>query len=89
MGAYGRRADPTWRWTAPLRSFGRLSYEIYLTHMFVVFTLVRLWTAVGWGRPEGALVTPLAVVGAWGLGWAFARGWSEPANAWVRARLTS
>lgn len=89
VGAYGRREDPTWRWTAPLRSFGRYSYEIYLTHMFVVFGLVRAWSALGWGRPEGAVVTPLAVSGSWALGWAFARAWSEPANQWVRARLTA
>jgi peptidoglycan/LPS O-acetylase OafA/YrhL len=33
--------------TGWLQSFGRLSYEIYLTHMFVVFAAVRLYELAG------------------------------------------
>jgi peptidoglycan/LPS O-acetylase OafA/YrhL len=75
--------------TAPLRAFGRLSYEIYLTHMFVVFAVVDAFAAVGWGRPEGGWAYPLAIAGSFALGWAFARAWSDPANRWLRARLIS
>lgn len=87
VGAHGLRADAPWAVTAPLRSFGRWSYEIYLTHMFVVFALVSAYAAAGWGKREGAWAYPLALAGSWALGRAFARLWSEPANTWVRARL--
>ena len=53
-----------------LRSFGRLSYEIYLTHMFVVYAAVRLYKAwgsdkVGWGDvvSAGCLVVLAAGLG--------------------------
>ncbi len=42
----GGRARPR-RLGAALRSFGRLSDEIYLTHMFVVFALVRIFRGGG------------------------------------------
>ena len=45
------RLKPQWALpsTAAFRSFGRLSYEIYLTHMFVVLTLVRIYRWSGTG----------------------------------------
>ncbi len=71
----------------PLPWLGRLSYEVYLTHMFVV-TGVAYW----WGNhddPMGWVTLPLyciAIFGAVLLGWAVARWFSEPANRWLRAR---
>jgi peptidoglycan/LPS O-acetylase OafA/YrhL len=68
----------------PLIACGRLSYEMYLTHMFVVLT------AVTWfferGKPA-ALAYPLlglVILGTWGLGWLVERYVSAPANRWLR-----
>jgi peptidoglycan/LPS O-acetylase OafA/YrhL len=43
--------------TAWLRSFGRRSYEIYLTHMFVVFSLVYMFKVTG-GKGEHPFGVP-------------------------------
>lgn len=69
-----------------LESWGRLSYEIYLTHMFVVFTAVRLWRAMG-GDPRAGLGWYLpALLLAWWLGWLVARAFSQPCERWLRGR---
>ena len=67
-----------------LESWGRLSYEIYLTHMFVVFAAVRLWHVTG-GAPRAGLWWYLPVlVLAWALGWLVACGISQPCERWLR-----
>lgn len=67
-----------------LQRWGRLSYEIYLTHMFVVFGAVRLWRAAG-GDPHAALAWyPPVLALAWVLGWLVARGFSQPCERWLR-----
>lgn len=67
-----------------LKSWGRLSYEIYLTHMFVVFGAVRLWRAHG-GDPQAGLWWYLPTLAAsWALGWLLARGFSQPCERWLR-----
>jgi peptidoglycan/LPS O-acetylase OafA/YrhL len=70
----------------PLLTLGRCSYEIYLTHMFVVFAAFQLFVAAG--NPLGAVpVLFLAVIiiagllGAW-----VAKIYSEPLNRWLRRR---
>ncbi|WP_404630337.1 acyltransferase family protein [Dyella ginsengisoli] len=69
-----------------LESWGRLSYEIYLTHMFVVFTAVRLWRAMG-GDPRAGLWWYLpTLLLAWWLGWLVARAFSQPCERWLRGR---
>jgi peptidoglycan/LPS O-acetylase OafA/YrhL len=70
-----------------LRSFGRLSYEIYLTHMFVVFAAVRLWKANGGALPHGWLWYLPAVPLCWLLGWIVARWFSTPADVALRRKL--
>ncbi|MDN7355892.1 acyltransferase family protein [Acetobacter senegalensis] len=82
----GHSTAPRWG-TGWLQSFGRLSYEIYLTHMFVVMPAVTLFTAAG-GTAEGlGLALYPAVVGAsWGLGAVVARFWSRPAARWLDQR---
>jgi peptidoglycan/LPS O-acetylase OafA/YrhL len=81
----GRSRTP--RITAPLRSFGRLSYEIYLTHMFVVFALVHLYRAGGFGVYYGVYwYLPLLVL-SWGLGLAMTRGFVEPVERRLRRWL--
>ena len=72
---------------APFLLLGRRSYEIYLTHMFVVFALLHIFLAAG--KPMiGVPVFFLGVIllGA-GLGEFVARFYSEPMNRWLRRRL--
>jgi peptidoglycan/LPS O-acetylase OafA/YrhL len=70
-----------------LRSWGRLSYEIYLTHMFVVFAAVRAYRAVGGDERLGFLWYLPAVPLCWLLGIAVERWLSLPAERWLRAHL--
>ena len=79
-------AGPPGRALAPLRLLGRCSYEVYLTHMFVVLGAVAL-------APDGLKTSPwvpawyAGVVAASGaLGWVVARFYSEPLNAALRRR---
>ena len=70
--------SPPWRAFGWLRSFGRLSYEVYLTHMFVVWGVVDAFSAIG-GDPRWAMLCwPPLLALAWGLGWCVARGVSGP-----------
>lgn len=74
------------RWTLPMRWLGRNSYEVYLTHMFVVTTGTTLYTALG---------KPIAWAPLWFLGMFLAaavmgdlvaRFYSEPLNRKLRAK---
>lgn len=87
LGAWMLRGERPWAVLAPLRFLGRLSYEVYLTHMFAVFAVVELWAALDLGKAEGGWAYPLVILGSTALGWAFARGWSEPCNRAIRRRL--
>lgn len=73
--------------TGWLRSFGRLSYEVYLTHMFVVWPVVRGFRAWGGGPRWGFLWYAPAVALAWGLGWVVAKVLSVPAEQALRKAL--
>jgi peptidoglycan/LPS O-acetylase OafA/YrhL len=70
-----------------VRSCGRLSYEIYLFHMFCVFGVLALAKASGlnpdWSFVWYAPVIALACL----LGLAIARGFSEPCERWLRQRF--
>ncbi|HJU82878.1 MAG TPA: acyltransferase [Holophagaceae bacterium] len=83
------REGRPWRFpgTAWLRSFGRLSYEIYLTHMFIVWPVVRAFRARGGGLWWGILWYLPALALSWFLGWLVARGLSLPAERWMRRIL--
>jgi peptidoglycan/LPS O-acetylase OafA/YrhL len=75
-------------WTAPrflqpLTRLGQRSYEIYLTHMFVVFALF------GWFSSPIALLFAATILLAALLGEAVARLYSEPMNRRLRARKTT
>jgi peptidoglycan/LPS O-acetylase OafA/YrhL len=75
------------RSTAFLRWFGRNSYEVYLTHMFVIWPIVWLFQRFG-ARIDSApwwflLATTLAGL----LGWVVARFYSEPLNRGLRWKL--
>ncbi|HET6807373.1 MAG TPA: acyltransferase [Frateuria sp.] len=71
------------RW---LCHWGRLSYEIYLSHMFVVFALVRVFRWSGADARLGFLWYLPAFGLCWGLGVVVARGWSVPCERWLRRR---
>jgi peptidoglycan/LPS O-acetylase OafA/YrhL len=71
---------------SPLVRMGRYSYEIYLTHMFVVFTFFDLFLHAGKpmrGVPALFIITIL--VAAF-LGAAVANVYSEPANRFIRRK---
>lgn len=68
------------RGTAWLRSFGRLSYEVYLGHMFVVWLVVDAWQATGADPRWGFLWYVPALAASWGLAWLVRQLLSAPAE---------
>ncbi|WEN16204.1 acyltransferase [Rhodanobacter sp. AS-Z3] len=83
-----RGAWQPWRGWNGLRAWGRLSYEIYLTHMFVVFALVRLYRWVGGDPRLGFLWYLPALPLCWLLGAGVERWLSLPCERWLRAWLS-
>ncbi|MGA3370429.1 MAG: acyltransferase [Terracidiphilus sp.] len=80
------------RWLAPriLRPWltcGRRSYEVYLTHMFVVFAFCDVFVAAG----KPLLLVPVlfivVIVLSGFLGELVARFYSEPASHWLRVHF--
>jgi peptidoglycan/LPS O-acetylase OafA/YrhL len=71
---------------APVLQMGQRSYEIYLTHMFVVIGAFAVFVA--WGKPIGLVWWTFAAVIAFAslLGWVVSVGFSEPMNRWLRRR---
>lgn len=69
-------------WTAPVRWFGRHSYEVYLTHEFVVVGMTELYIKVHVGSPLVWIAAEVALAAP--LGWAVARWYSEPMNRRLR-----
>ena len=69
---------PPLRASGWLKSFGRLSYEIYLTHMFVVWLVVDRFTAAGSDLRLGLVWYAPILAGAWALGWVVERSFSAP-----------
>lgn len=78
-------AKPRWEGLSALRYFGRSSYEVYLTHMFVVLTGTRLFKV--WSIPlnwaPAAYLAMFALSGL--LGDLVRRYFSEPLNSRLRA----
>ena len=72
------RTTAPWRAFGWLRSAGRLSYEIYLTHMFVIWLVVDRFDAAGADARSGAAWYLPVLAGSWALGWAVARFVSVP-----------
>lgn len=81
--ATARRPLPGLGW---LRSMGRYSYEIYLTHMFVVFALVGAFRAAGEDLRGGFWWHLPAVLSCWLLGALVARYFSDPCERALRER---
>ena len=82
--AGGTRPLPGTGW---LRACGRLSYEIYLTHMFVVWPVVRAFKASGGGLRWGFLWYVPALALSWLLGWLVSICLSGPGERALRRRL--
>ncbi|GBR27604.1 acyltransferase family protein [Acetobacter orleanensis] len=76
------------RTLAWVRSCGVMSYEIYLTHMFFVLGLVRAYHATGFSERAAWVCYPLALGGAWLLGYGTDRFLSYPAEHRLRALFT-
>ncbi|HEY4359060.1 MAG TPA: acyltransferase [Acidobacteriaceae bacterium] len=68
--------------TAPVRWFGRHSYEVYLTHEFLVLLGVMAFLRWHGSRP-GLWVVGITLATA-PLGWAVARWFTEPMNRRLR-----
>jgi peptidoglycan/LPS O-acetylase OafA/YrhL len=71
---------------APLIRLGQRSYEVYITHMFVVFAFFNWFVAAGkpmWAVPWlfGVTILVAALLGEF-----VARLYSEPMNYWLRER---
>jgi peptidoglycan/LPS O-acetylase OafA/YrhL len=88
----GATAQTQWkspRILSPLLKIGQYSYEIYLTHVFVVFGLLSLF--LGAGKPMS--LVPVYFVGtiliSGLLGAAVANLYSEPTNRFLRSKLGS
>jgi peptidoglycan/LPS O-acetylase OafA/YrhL len=82
-------AQSNWRGPrviSPLLRLGERSYEVYLTHMFVVFGVFQLFVLAG--RPMWAVPALfIAVIVASGLlGEVVARFYSEPLNQMIREK---
>jgi peptidoglycan/LPS O-acetylase OafA/YrhL len=69
------------------RWFGRNSYEIYLTHMFVIWPSVFLFQRSGLTINAAPGLFVITTVPAGLLGWTVARFYSEPCNRWLRYKL--
>jgi peptidoglycan/LPS O-acetylase OafA/YrhL len=71
---------------SPLRNLGQRSYEIYLTHMFVIYALCDLFLLAG--KPMHAVIPFFiaAIIISALLGELVARGYSEPLNHAIRSR---
>ena len=75
-----RLASPIWR-------LGERSYEVYLTHMFVLFALLEVFVEAGKPMSAVPLFFAAAILISGVLGAAVARFYSEPMNRSLRKRF--
>jgi len=75
---------PGGSFTAPLRWFGRNSYEVYLTHMFIVMWATQIFAALALPIGIGPLWYLMVLMLSGFLGAAVARWYSEPMNRRLR-----
>jgi peptidoglycan/LPS O-acetylase OafA/YrhL len=71
---------------SPLVTLGQRSYEVYLTHMFVVFALFKVFVAAGKPLPGVPFLFIGVILIAGLLGEWVARFYSEPMNRLLRKR---
>jgi len=87
MAAVTLRRKRGSRWSAPLRWFGRHSYELYLSHEFIIIAGVALYARHyphQHPRPVVALFVISMLLATAPLASALARWFTEPANRWLR-----
>jgi peptidoglycan/LPS O-acetylase OafA/YrhL len=80
-----------WTGTSLVRLSGRLSYEIYLSHMLIVLPATTWFFATFGARPSHALILTtyaLLLTITVLIGWLVAQYVSEPANRRLRARTS-
>jgi len=74
-----------WRGLHPLLAYGQRSYEVYLTHMFIVFACFDLFVRLGKPLRLVPLLFITVILMAGILGDTVARLYSEPMNRRLRA----
>ena len=84
-------ASATTQWrgpriVTPLLRLGQRSYEVYLTHMFVVFGFFAVFVCMGKPMPGVPVLFLLVIFTAGLLGEFVARIYSEPMNRFLRRR---
>jgi peptidoglycan/LPS O-acetylase OafA/YrhL len=85
-GVPGWSRTPRRSLLSPLRWLGRNSYEVYLSHLFVIIPAVQLWQR--FGRSDLTPVFYLAVIVAAALlGALIAENFSKPLSQRLRARV--
>lgn len=72
-----------------LCSCGRLSYEIYLFHMFCIFAVVAVAKQTGLDAAWGFFWYVPTLGFSWLLGLAIARGFSQPCERRIRRKFTT
>jgi len=82
------------RWNAPrvlhpVLNLGRRSYEIYLTHMFVVFLAFDLFLKAGKRMPGVPILFVAVILAGAALAELVARYYSEPMNRAIRQRFSN
>ena len=82
MVASVTRGEQGGGWAEPVRWLGRHSYEIYLTHGFVVVWGTRVLVKAQWGSPVAWVIVLLAAAAVTGA--VTARYFSEPMNRALR-----
>jgi len=70
----------------PLLKLGQRSYEVYLTHVFIVLGFFSLFVAANKPMKAVPLLFIAVILFAGVLGELVARGYSEPINRWLRKR---
>jgi peptidoglycan/LPS O-acetylase OafA/YrhL len=73
---------------APLARTGRLSYEIYLTHEFIIVSLFTAFVALGKPRAGVAPLFVLSIFLSILLGLSMEKFFSSPMNRWIRRRMS-
>jgi peptidoglycan/LPS O-acetylase OafA/YrhL len=83
-------AETGWRCSkvlAPLQWLGQRSYEIYLSHMFLVIALFGLFVKCGESLKGVPILFIAVIVSAGVIGELVARFYSEPMNRMLRSRF--
>jgi peptidoglycan/LPS O-acetylase OafA/YrhL len=85
VAAQNRARAP--RFLSPILAYGCRSYEVYLTHMFVVYACYDFFAAHGGPLRAIPILFVVTIVLAGFLGELVARFFSEPANRFLRTRF--